>query len=80
MFKSLFGQSKVKKLAFVARHAAFRRKSKDLLSRNQDNVEQRVYPQTGVSVSYKNLTQYVGLVQRGYNHHLMECSLFFSMI
>jgi hypothetical protein len=40
--------------SFSAKHAALRRKSKDWLARNQNNVsqvEQHVYPQTAVSVS-----------------------------
>jgi hypothetical protein len=36
---------------FSAKHAALRRKSKDWLGRNQDNVGRHVYPQTVVSVS-----------------------------
>jgi len=39
---------------FSCKHSALRRKSKDLLARNQDNVfewGQHVYPQTVVSVS-----------------------------
>ena len=36
---------------FSAKHTALRRKSNDWLSRNQDNVERRVYPLTVVSVS-----------------------------
>ena len=53
---------------FSAKHAALRRKTKDWLTRNQDNVRvvRHVYPRTVDSVSkhYKNLTKHVGLVPR----------------
>jgi len=51
------GQTKEYKIGiccFSANHAALRRKSKDWLARNQDNVfevERHVYPRTVVSVS-----------------------------
>jgi hypothetical protein len=51
---------------FCTKHAALRRKSKDWLAWNQDNVSERhVYPQTVISVSkhYKNPTNHVGQVQ-----------------
>ena len=60
---------------FSAKHAALRRKSKDWLARNQDNV-------TVVSVSqhYNNPTKCVGLVQSGPHHHLIENKLVLAMI
>jgi hypothetical protein len=41
-------------------------------------VEQHVYSRTIISVSYhyKEQTQRVGLVQIGYHHNFIECSLF----
>jgi hypothetical protein len=38
-------------VAYNAKQAELRRKSKDWLLRNQDNVERHVYPRTVVSVS-----------------------------
>ena len=66
------------KLVFVASSLsmqALRRKSKDWLAQNQDNVGRHVYQRTVVSVSYstiKNLTKRIGLVQSGPHHHLIE--------
>ena len=54
-FESWSGQTKDYKVGicgFSAKHAALRRKSKDWLTRNQDNrVKRHVYLQTIVSVS-----------------------------
>ena len=56
-FEPRLGQTKDYEIGiccFFAKHAALRRKSKDWLSRNQNNVsrvERHVYPQTVVSVS-----------------------------
>ena len=57
-FEPRSGQTKDDKIGiccFSAKHAALRRKSKDWLSRNRDNVSEcmgrHVYPQTVVSVS-----------------------------
>ena len=36
---------------FSAKHAVLRRKSKNWLARNQNNMERHVYPRTVVSVS-----------------------------
>ena len=65
------GQTKDNKIGiccFSTKHAALRRKNKNWLVQNQDNVsrvEQHVYPLTVVSVShnYKISTKRVGLVQ-----------------
>ena len=61
---------------FSNQHTALRRKSKDWLARNQDNVRlrQNVYPQTVVSVSQHNKysTKPVALVRSGPHHHLIE--------
>jgi hypothetical protein len=53
-------------MSFSAKHAVLRRKSKDWLARNQDNVRRHVYPRTVASViqHYKNPTNGVGLVHR----------------
>ena len=60
-----------------AKHAALRRKSKDGLARNQDNVSEwgdTSNPQIAVSVSqdYKNPTKCVGIGQDGPHHHFLE--------
>ena len=72
---------------FSDEHTALRRKSKDWLARNQDNVYDWgdmsiVYPLTVVSVSqhYTNTTKRVGLVQRVPHHHLIENKLFLAII
>jgi len=65
-FESRSGQTKDYKICiccFSAKHTSLRRKSKDWLARNQDNVRLHVYLQTVVSV---------GLVQSGPHHHLIE--------
>ena len=79
-FESRSGQTKDYKIGifyFSANHAALRRKSKDWLAQNQDNVSRvgrHVYLRTVVLVSqhYKNLTKRVGLVQSAPHYHLME--------
>ena len=54
---------------FFAKHAAFRRKSKDGLSRNRDNVPECC----DMSICGHLLKiQRVGLVQSGPHHHLIE--------
>ena len=64
---------------FSAKHAAFRRKSKDCFSRNQDNVSEwrHVYPRVIVSVSqhYKNPTNHVDQIQNGPHHHLIVLAM-----
>jgi hypothetical protein len=68
-FEPRLGQTKDYKIGiccFFAKHAALRRKRKDWLAWNQDNVfwvELHVSPRAVVSVSYhyKNPTQRVGL-------------------
>jgi hypothetical protein len=64
---------------FSAKHATLRRKSKDWVALNQDNVFEwgDMSPRTVVSVSqhYKNPSGHVGLVQSGphnHHHHLIE--------
>ena len=47
------GQTKVNKIgifSFSAKHAALRRKNRDWITRNQDNVCRHVYPRIVVSV------------------------------
>jgi hypothetical protein len=53
-FEPWLGQTKDYKIGiycFSARHAALRRKGKDWLARNHDNVPEYVYQRTVVSVS-----------------------------
>jgi hypothetical protein len=56
-FEPLSGQTKDYEIGiccFSTKHAALRRKSKDLLARNQDNISRvgrHVYPWTVVSVN-----------------------------
>ena len=62
---------------FFAKHAALRRKSKYLLARNQDNVSEMSHMSIrGLLFQWvstiQNITQGVGLVQRGPHHHLIE--------
>ena len=74
------GQTKDYKIAiccFSAKHAELRRKSKDWLARNQDNVSEwgdmsihRVLFQWDSTI--KNWTKPVGLAQSGPHHHLIE--------
>ena len=65
---------------FSAKHAALRRKSKDWLAQNQDNVSKwgdmfihRLLFQW--ASHYKNPIKCVGLVQSGPHHHLIENQL-----
>ena len=78
-FEPRSGQTKDYKIGmccFCAKHAALRRKSKDWLARNQNNVSEWSDMSTrglvSVSKHYKNPTQRVGLVQSGLHHHLIE--------
>ena len=84
-FEPRSGQTKDYKIGiccFSAKHTASRRKSKDWLARNQNNVtrvEWHVYLRIVVSVSWhnKNPTKDVGLEQSGpHHHHLIENNLF----
>ena len=71
---------KTMKLVFVAypllNHAALRRKSKDWLARNRDNMSElgnmSICGLLSVSQHYENPTQRVGLVQSGPHHYLIE--------
>ena len=58
---------------FSAKHAGLRRKSKNWLARNRDNMSEW-YPRTVVSVSlhYKNPSKRVGLEQSGSHPNLIE--------
>ena len=65
---------------FPAKHATLRRKSKDWLARNQNNVSEwsdisihRLLFQWASTIT--NQTQRVGLVQSGPHHHLIENKL-----
>ena len=63
---------------FSTKRAALRRKSKDGLTRNQNNVSECVDMSISgllfhVSYHYKNPTKRVGLVQNG-PHHLIVCN------
>ena len=78
-FNPRSGQTKDYKIGiccFSTKHAALRRKSKDRLAQNQDNVSKwgDMFPQTVVLLSkhYKNPVKCVGLVQNGPHHHLIE--------
>ena len=81
-FEPRSGQTKDYKIGiccFSAKHAALRRKSKDWLARNQDNVSEWDDMSTrdccftnSVSWHYKYPTQCVGLVQSGPHHHHLE--------
>jgi hypothetical protein len=74
-FKPRSGQTKNYEIGicyFSAKHAILRRKSKDWLTRNQDNMSEWgdiVFLWTVVSVIYKNPTKPVGLEQSGHHHH-----------
>ena len=58
---------------FSDKHSALRRKNKDWLARNQDNVYEWS-DKTVVSVDEHNTnpTKRVGLVQSGHHHHIAE--------
>ena len=58
---------------FSTKHAASKRKSKDWLARNQDNVSSGT-----TCLPYKDQTKRVGLEQSGPPHHLIEINLFSS--
>ena len=73
-FKSQSGQTKDYEIGiccFSVKHTTLRRKSKDWLARNQDNVSE--WGDMSIRSShYKNLTKRVGLVQIGPHHHFIE--------
>jgi hypothetical protein len=81
-FKPWSGQTKDYKIGiycFSAKYAALRRKSKDWLARNQDNVSEwgdmtirRLFFQFFTVFHYKNLSKHVGLVESEPHHHLIE--------
>ena len=75
-FKPRSGQNKDYKIViccFSAKHAALRRKSKDWLARNQDNMsEWSDMFICKLLFQYKNPTKRVGLVQSEFHHHLIE--------
>ena len=76
-FEPRSGQTKDYKIGIrclSAKHAALRKKSKDWLARNQDNVSEWGDMSIVVSVSYhcKTPTKRVGLVKHGPHHHLIE--------
>jgi hypothetical protein len=56
---------------FSAKHAALRRKSKDWLAHNQNNVSGWSNMSTR-GLLFLELTQCVGLEQSGPRHHLIE--------
>ena len=68
---------------FSAKHAALRRKSKDWLAQNQNNVSEWSAMSTRRILfqwaSTKNRTQHVGLEQSG-PHHLFENELVLKMV
>ena len=69
---------KIGMCCFSAKHVALRRKSKNWVDRNQDNVCQRGDMSIRrllfqwASTIYKNPTKRVGLVQSGAHHHIIE--------
>ena len=65
---------------FFANHTALRRKSKDWLARNQDNVSECQQTVISMSQHYKNPTKRVGLVQSEPHYHLIENQLILAMI
>ena len=84
-FEPRQGQTKNHKIGiycFSTKQATSRRKSKDWLVRNQNNVSQQsdisIYPRTVASVSqhYKNPTQHVGVEQSGSVIILLQTILF----
>ena len=77
-FESQSGPTKDFKIVFwcfSAKHATLRRKSKDWLARNQDNVSEwgnmSIRGVVSVSWHYKSPNQHVGLVQSG-PHNFIE--------
>ena len=78
-FEPRSGQTKDYKIGicrFSTKHAALRRKNKDWLARNHDNVSEWSNMSIRIVVSvnqhYKNPTPRVGLVQSGPRDHLIE--------
>ena len=78
-FKPRTGQTKEYKIGscyFSAKDASLMKKSKDWMTRNQNNVSEWGDTSTRglllVSQHYKNPTQRDGQVQSGPHHHLME--------
>ena len=68
------GQTKDSKMDicfFSAKHTALRRKNKDWLARNQDNVLE-IANMSIRELLFQNPTQRVGLVQSEPHHHLIE--------
>ena len=68
-FEPRLGQTKdytIGICCFSAKHAALRRKGKDWLARNQNNMSE------WSDMSTRRLTQRVGLVQSGLHHHLID--------
>ena len=85
--ESRSGQTKDYQLAFVAyitKHADIRRKSKDWLARNQDNMSEwsdmYIRGLLFVSQHYKAPTKRVGLEQSGPHHLLIANQLVLAMI
>ena len=82
-FEPMSGQTKYYNIGiwcFFAKQAALRRKNKDLLVRNQDNVSDWSDMTTcGLLFQWastiKNPSERVGLVQNGYHYHIIECNL-----
>jgi hypothetical protein len=67
---------------FSAKNAALRKKSKDCLARNQNNVSEwsDMSFRGQVSQHYKNPTKRVSLVQSGHHHnHLFETQIVLAM-
>ena len=87
--ESFSGQTKDYKIGiccFSAKHTALRRKSKDWLAWNQDNVSECTWGAmsirglVSVSCHYKNPTQHVSQVQSDPHHHIIENKLVLAMI
>jgi hypothetical protein len=82
-FEPWSGQTKEYKIGiccFSAKHAALRRKSKDRLARNQNNVSEWSDMSTrGLLFQWASAIKIqlcVGLVQCGHHHHLIEINVF----
>jgi hypothetical protein len=78
-FESQSGQTKDYKIGiccFTTKHAALKRKSKDWLAWNEDNVSKRgdmsIRGLLFQWASTKNPTKHVGLVQSGPHHPFIE--------
>ena len=70
---------------FSTKHAILRRKSKDWLALNQDNVNQHVYQQTVVSVSQhctkpRVLVKYKAWIFLQYQKYIKACLIILLMI